>query len=1597
MFALLLFFLLLYLLLRIPKVQNWVADVAVAMLERKMNTKVELDNIHLNVFKGLEVKGLYVEDRRGDTLLYVNSLNSSFINSIRSFYRKEINTSTINLENAFVRIYRGPNDRQSNLDELLSLFSSDSSVQDTATSEASPVDLYLEELRAKQLKFEYLDSVENMHLIATIESLNADVDSIELASNQLVLQSLSLKKPIVSIDFWPKDTVVVLNDPNNLNEDVQAIMDERENVPFPYKIHHFEIEGGRFSLVDHSVQPVDYGKPAFDSYNMDFQNINATLDSIRMEDVYFGSGILKHLSARSDAFHLKKATASEIYVLKNRAGLNQVLLETDKSKVQDNIVFKYRKLPHWTDFVNKVIMDIRIRKSKIALEDILYWAPDLYENDFFNENLKQQIYVHADVVGRVNSLNARKLRLALGKELLLEGNFIARNLTTPDEAIVNAKLDKLSTHVKTLEKLIPSFELPTNFELLENVDFTGRFDGFFQDFVAYGALETSVGKATMDMRLNLKEGSERASYSGNISLVDFNMSRWMDDPSFGKMSMSASIKNGRGLDISTAYADLEGEIIAFDFKNHTYSGTLVGKLEQNLFDGAFKTNEDDISLDFEGIINFQNEIPTYNFRANIKELRPKELNLSSRIHKIQGDIFIDLAGNNVNDIVGQAEGEGLKIFTLSDTISLDELALHSTVGKDSIRSIKVKSEIVQGEINGNYILTELPDVILEIFKKNYPLFLKDVGYILKKPTRKAFAELDIRVNEPKALISAFTSDTIDLKHLVIQGNLDANNFGINMDISAPYFRYNEIQLDTIQANLRKVGLKTNLYTSLKHGDVMGVALTDVEANVSAKDDSIYYEVVTPELLDSLRKITIAGILTADDKGYKTQLSSFQFMLLNEWWKMKPNNEIGFSEEYLALKNVVLSSEDKSLVFDDFNDNKGIKVDFDEVDVLFVEQFIPNQDMRMRGEISAALSVDNIFSLEGLNADGTIKNFEMYNTPLGDATINIESQFETDVVDFDIQLKDENQETEFYGQYFVRGKSIMSTLRTRGFNLSILQEILGEGTISQTTGKVYAFAQANGPLNDLKTVGKGRVIDGATHIDYLGTFYTLEDVNFIMGKNYIDFSNSKLRDVKGNLATVTGGLTHENFDKLGVAVNIRSDNFILLNTDSKTNPSYYGFGEGQANVDITGEFSDLKLEIAATTGKNTTLTLPIITLNTARNNSFITIVSREEFFQENEKESKEEVVEPSNLTLDMFLTVTPDAEMTILFDPATGHLLRGSGKGEIQMFLNKEGEISMIGDFNVDDGVYNFVPQALIKKTFQIMEGGKVSWEGDPLDATIDIQAKYKPVLAPIEPFISEYIASNDAALEQAKEDTNVDLVVQLYNKLLNPSIKFNISFPTLNGELKSYADSKMQILQGDAVSLNNQVFGLLIFNKFISSNPTDNAAGSGGLSNMFSGASVVIGEYLSSQMSSFASSLMRTILDEKGLIYDVDFDFRLNNTFSDLSESKEYGMKITPKFNSDKIEVSVGTDYYDPGYSSEQKIVDPYLGGDIVVDYYLTEDKTLKLRGYYKLDKDQLEGTRRTRTGAGLYFKKDFKSLWNLEKVLREIVDDISEKEAKKN
>jgi hypothetical protein len=139
-------------------------------------------------------------------------------------------------------------------------------------------------------------------------------------------------------------------------------------------------------------------------------------------------------------------------------------------------------------------------------------------------------------------------------------------------------------------------------------------------------------------------------------------------------------------------------------------------------------------------------------------------------------------------------------------------------------------------------------------------------------------------------------------------------------------------------------------------------------------------------------------------------------------------------------------------------------------------------------------------------------------------------------------------------------------------------------------------------------------------------------------------------------------------------------------------------------------------------------------------------------------------------------------------------------------------------------------------------------------------------------------------------------------------------------------------------------------------------------------------------VSYLLSGLLREALTENGFVSGIDFEIGFSKS-SNLIENKvevdnilpdEIEVHFKPRFQNDKWGFDYGTSFVNSSNSIQG--INNYVIHDFVIEYYLTEDRRLKLRAYGKWDKDEVEFQNEQKYGVGINYRKEFGSLMDFKK-----------------
>ncbi|HAK79816.1 MAG TPA: hypothetical protein DCM71_23635, partial [Runella sp.] len=127
--------------------QDWLTQQAVSYLRKKLNTKVDIAQARFSLPDWIELRGVYVEDLRRDTLLAGGRL---FVDlDVWGLLQSRVGINEIQLEDIRLKVYRTLPDTTFNFAFVAKAFASEDTTPDTTTA---PLDMRLDAIQLRNVR-----------------------------------------------------------------------------------------------------------------------------------------------------------------------------------------------------------------------------------------------------------------------------------------------------------------------------------------------------------------------------------------------------------------------------------------------------------------------------------------------------------------------------------------------------------------------------------------------------------------------------------------------------------------------------------------------------------------------------------------------------------------------------------------------------------------------------------------------------------------------------------------------------------------------------------------------------------------------------------------------------------------------------------------------------------------------------------------------------------------------------------------------------------------------------------------------------------------------------------------------------------------------------------------------------------------------------------------------------------------------------------------------------------------------------------------------------------------------------------------------------
>lgn len=173
------FLILIVILIQTGPVQNFIRKKAVAYLENKLHTKVQVGRLYVGLPKNIILENIYVEDRQNDTLLYGGKLKIN-LNLLRLIFKGDIDFKSIELDNITAKIKRQLPDTAFNFQFIIDAFAPKDKTADKPKDTTSSSAIAIRSVELNKIRLVYKDVITGNDAETWIGHLDTKFDQFDL-------------------------------------------------------------------------------------------------------------------------------------------------------------------------------------------------------------------------------------------------------------------------------------------------------------------------------------------------------------------------------------------------------------------------------------------------------------------------------------------------------------------------------------------------------------------------------------------------------------------------------------------------------------------------------------------------------------------------------------------------------------------------------------------------------------------------------------------------------------------------------------------------------------------------------------------------------------------------------------------------------------------------------------------------------------------------------------------------------------------------------------------------------------------------------------------------------------------------------------------------------------------------------------------------------------------------------------------------------------------------------------------------------------------------------------------------------------------------
>lgn len=1430
--------------------------------------------------------------------------------------------------------------------------------EDTLVEDTPMPVLIVDNFAVNNVKAFYESIPDGMVADVNLGHFLVNLPEADLERNKIMLKHIRLHDS----DVIFKTTAVDLPDsPEEAADDVEDAVEDFEWPDWLVEIGEISLQNNNILYQDGDTAPRE---GYFNAEAVHIQDLNLLVNNFYLKEQSAGLR-LDEFNFRDESGFALNELNFKLAVSEEKFSLDNLLLQTNKSFLEGNVALQYNSIQQLIDDVEHAQFAMNIPRMEIHLDEAYLFAPELRTEEYFREAARHPLRGQVAMSGDFSAIDIPTFRLNWARDTRVLASGSVRNPMDVD----NIYLDFDNILFESSRRELTAFvdEEQMGIRIPESIRLESSVTGGLQDIQADASLIIPEGRVNFAGSF---QDTEQIAFNAELDVIDLDLGEILQNPEIGVISFSI-VTQGQGSTVNDLNATLTSDFRTLELYGENYEGLSIdGEMQDGRGDLAVSLDNEHLDFDLTGWAILDSVYSEAEIILDLRGADLYELGATSEVLRTSGLMTLTFEGNLDNYNV-TTRLENVNVLQDRRLFQLGAFGVTARVLEDST-SVDIFSEILRGFMRSN----SNPEELVAGLQRQFNTYLSDGDFRTSIDTVQRPVQMDMQlsVQQTPILTQVFLDGLERMDSIAIEVDFNEAESHFAANVSLPYLLYSDIEIDSL--GLRVLGEGNDLtfnfgLASLETGPVsMGRTFFDGEV----MGDRLFIDFNAFDADERL--VHLSADIGYGGDTVSIHLDPENLVFNRQQWNIPTDNEILLADQFMDFHNFIWTRADQELaVRTDLpgyvNEHVGVLFENFELST-FLTLLNPDEPLAS-GILHGTLAIENPFGATGITADLNIDSLAAMEVPLGNLTVNAQ-WLGDDSYDFNLALKDGGIDLDLVGDYDADpdGAILNLNLDINEIQMAVLTGLSGD-QLRDGVGSISGNISVQGTTDDPNYEGTFTFNEAAFTAVEVNNRFRLSNEVIRLDNTGMFLDNFTVLDDAGdqfvlNGAVLTDDLTNPSFD-----LKLTANNFQVINSTEDDNELFYGTAAIDADVDIGGDLTlpDVRGTLRVRGGTDLTFVVPETQLDLVERDGTVIFVNKSNPDDIMTRPVQEPATGFTGFRLRSILEIDRDAEFNVIVDERSGDNLRIAGEANLSFDMDPNGRMFLSGSYEVSEGHYEMSLYQLVNRRFEIDEGSRITWSGDPMDAMLDISAIYRIRTSSSE-LMSTQISGTDAETRNRyRQELPFLVYLDVQGELLRPEIAFRLDMPEdQRGAIGGNVYNRVQQVNQQSDELNRQVFSLLVLNRFF---PDTGGDGTGG------GASAVARSSVSQVLSGQLNSMAGNVLGGTGVELDFDLDSYTDYQSGAPQDRTQLNVSARKSLMNERLIVQVGSQMDIEGSSHNQEQAGAVLG-NVSVEYLLTSNGRYRLRGFRRNTFESIVDGQLIITGMSLIFNREFnrfRDLWS--------------------